>query len=202
LIPTVQSRPSRPTSRWRSWSSELGIHALRDVSPKSRIDARRRLTVLTACYGGGGGTAPPHPPGGGWGTGSATDNTLKAGREKSIWVADHRGSVLDCVPVRAVGIRHPVAVRERDLRSHTAARTVTGLHVGHVRVRSGVGMAGAADNTAAVVASLSLRVSGARRLLRVNATSVDSGIVRRRRPGVRAIGKLLAGRSKDESAQR
>jgi hypothetical protein len=54
-------------------------------------------------------------------------------------VADHRRSVLNRVPVRAVRVRHPVAVSEGYLRPHTTAGAVTGLHIGHVRVSSRVG---------------------------------------------------------------
>jgi hypothetical protein len=80
---------------------------------------------------------------------TATDNTLKAWREESIRVADHRRSVLNRVPVRAVGVRHPVTIGERDLRPHATAWAVAGLHVGHVRVRSRVAATGAANNRTA-----------------------------------------------------
>jgi hypothetical protein len=48
-----------------------------------------------------------------------THNTLKPRREKPIRVADDRRSVLNRVPAPAVGIRHPVAASERDLRPQT-----------------------------------------------------------------------------------
>ena len=85
--------------------------------------------------------SPTTPARRGWlGDRSATHNTLKARRKKSIRVADHRRSVLNRVPVRAVRVRHPVAIGERDLRAHTAAGAVANMHVGHVRVRDRVGV--------------------------------------------------------------
>ena len=71
---------------------------------------------------------------------STTHNTLKARREKPIRVADHRRPVLNRVPIRAIRVRHPVAVSERNLRPHTAAGAVTDLHIGHMRVGGGVGV--------------------------------------------------------------
>src|SRR5262245_689888 len=82
---------------------------------------------------------PTTPARRGWlGDRSTAHNTLKARREKSIRVSDHRRSVLNRVPKGAVRVGHPVAIGERDLRPHAAPGAIAGLHVRHVRAgRSG-----------------------------------------------------------------